>query len=229
MPDEVPFMAQWWTFTDEQLSPRRAEMRRLADAGRLVIERMATTEPSHEVIERAAELLEAAAGELDGPGKTRRYEGFAESANAGGDPHAHFDHSPIMGMASPLAAPTRIESGGEGTIVMHIRYGSAYEGPPGAVHGGIVAAAFDELLGMTQSLSGQPGMTGTLTVRYRLPTPLHRDLRFVGTLERVEGRKIFTRGRCYDGEAVTAEAEGLFIHVDFQRIADMMTTRDTSG
>jgi hypothetical protein len=56
----------------DEISPRRAEMRRLADAGRLVIERMATTDPTHEVIERAAELLEAAAGELDGPGKVRR-------------------------------------------------------------------------------------------------------------------------------------------------------------
>jgi acyl-coenzyme A thioesterase PaaI-like protein len=131
-------------------------------------------------------------------------------------------------MASPLAPPTRIESPADDTIVMHIRYGAAYEGPPGSVHGGIVAAAFDELLGMTQSLSGQPGMTGTLKVRYRRPTPLHRDLRFVGTLERVEGRKIFTRGRCFDGDTVTAEAEGLFIHVDFQRLAEMMTERDQS-
>ena len=101
-----------WTSSADDLSPRRLEMKRLADAGRLVIERMASTDAPHEAVERAAELLEAAARELDGPGKPRRYLGFAESANAGGDPHAHFDHSPIMGMASPLAAPTRIESGG---------------------------------------------------------------------------------------------------------------------
>ena len=76
---------------------------------------------------------------------------------------------------------------------------------------------------MTQSLSEQPGMTGTLTIRYRRPTPLHRDLRFEGTLERVEGRKIFTRGRCFDGDTMTAEAEGLFVRVDFQKLAEMMT------
>jgi acyl-CoA thioesterase FadM len=69
-------------------------------------------------------------------------------------------------------------------------------------------------------------MTATLTIRYRRPTPLHRDLRFEGVLERVDGRKIFTSGRCYDGETLTAEAEGLFIHVDFQRIAELMTNRD---
>lgn len=70
---EQPFgnMAARWTSSASEISPRRAEMKRLADAGRLVIERMATTDAPHEVIERAAELLEAAARELDGPGKVR--------------------------------------------------------------------------------------------------------------------------------------------------------------
>lgn len=224
--EQLTGVVQRWTSMSETLSPHRAEMRRLAEAGRDVIERMASMDVSHEVVERAAELLEEAARVLEGPGKVRRYTGFAESANAGGDPHAHFDHSPIMGMANPIAPPARIEAGDDGSIVVHIRFGSAYEGPPASVHGGVLAATFDELLGMTQSLSGRPGMTGTLTVRYRRPTPLHRDLRFVGTLERVEGRKIFTKGRCYAGDDITAEADGLFIHVDFEKLAAMMVSRD---
>ena len=218
-------MERWANMTDD-VSPRRAEMRRLAEAGRVVIERLATTDAAHEVIERAAALLEQAAAVLEeGPGKVRRYEGFAESTLGGGDEHAHFDHSPIMGKANPIAPDMRIEWGGD-RIIVHARFGSAYEGPPGSVHGGWVAAAFDEVLGMAQSLGGQPGMTGTLTVKYRRPTPLHRDLRFEGTLDRVDGRKIFTSGRCYDGDSLTAEAEGLFIRVDFQKIAEMMTQRD---
>ncbi len=230
MPEEdLSSPAERWTTLADDVSPRRAEMRRLADAGRQVIERMATTDAPHAVIERAAELLEAAAQVLDGPGKVRTYAGFAESANAGGAPHAHFDHSPVMGMANPIAPPTSIESGGEHSIVMHVRFGSAYEGPPGSVHGGVVAATFDEVLGMTQSLSGQPGMTGTLTVKYRRPTPLHRDLRFEGTLDRVDGRKIFTTGRCFDGDTLTAEAEGLFVRVDFEKIFAMMADRDHSS
>ena len=66
--------------------------------------------------------------------------------------------------------------------------GRPYEGPPGHVHGGFVAAAFDEVLGFVQSTTGQPGMTGTLTIRYRKPTPLDTDLRFEATVQRVEGR-----------------------------------------
>jgi hypothetical protein len=44
-----------------------------------------------------------------------------------------------------------------------VTFGSAYEGPPGCVHGGYVAAAFDEMLGFVQSLGGNPGMTARLT------------------------------------------------------------------
>jgi acyl-coenzyme A thioesterase PaaI-like protein len=224
---EVPadVVRRWWE-SAEEVSPRRAQLRRLADAGRTVIERMASMDAPEDAVERAAELLEAAARALDGPGRVRRYEGFAESANAGGDPHAHFDHSPVMGMANPIAPPTRVEVIDDVTVVLDVRFGAAYEGPPGSVHGGVLAATFDELLGMTQSLSGQPGMTGTLSVRYRRPTPLHRELRFIGTLDPIDGRKIFTTGRCLDGEDVTAEATGLFIHVDFQRLAALMTSRD---
>ena len=59
-------------------------------------------------------------------------------------------------------------------------FNAAYEGPPGNVHGGMVAAAFDEVLGMAQSLSGNAGFTGTLTIRYRSPTPLYEPLLFRG-------------------------------------------------
>ena len=82
------------------------------------------------------------------------------------------------------------------------RFGAAYEGPPTCVHGGFVAAAFDEVLGLAQSLGGNPGMTGTLTVRYRKPTPLHTDLRFEATLDGQEGRKLFTSGRVYAGDTL---------------------------
>jgi acyl-coenzyme A thioesterase PaaI-like protein len=105
-------------------------------------------------------------------------------------------------------------------------FGAAYEGPPGCVHGGYVAAAFDEVLGSTQSLSGSPGMTGRLTVSYRSPTPLETDLRFIGWLERVDGRKIFTRGELWADDRLCAEAEGLFISIRAGQFADLKAERD---
>jgi acyl-coenzyme A thioesterase PaaI-like protein len=209
---------------DDDVSPRRAEMRRLAAAARLVIDRLVATEAPHEALVAAADHLEAAAEALSGHRQGRLYEGFAESANAG-DPGAFFDHSPVIGSANPLAPPLQLGVR-EDVVEGLVRYGAAYEGPPGHVHGGYVAAAFDEVLGMAQSMSGKPGMTGTLTVRYRRPTPLHTDLRFEATLDRVDGRKLFTSGRLYAGELLTAEAEGLFISVDFAKLARMVAERD---
>src|SRR5262249_59945963 len=132
--------------------------------------------------------------------------GEAESANAG-DVSAFFARSPMIGLATPLAPPITIAKTGERTAEARVVFGSAYEGPPGHVHGGFVAAAFDEVLGFVQSTTGQPGMTGTLTIRYRKPTPLDTDLRFEATVQRVEGRKIFAEARLYDGDTLTPAAD----------------------
>jgi len=61
-----------------------------------------------------------------------------------------------------------------------MNFSSAFEGGPGWVHGGYIAAAFDELLGLVQSLTGKAGMTGTLKVRYRNPCPLHTEILMEG-------------------------------------------------
>ena len=71
---------------------------------------------------------------------------------------------------------------------------------------------------MTMAVQHLPGMTGRLTVRYRRPTPLHTELRVVAEVERVDGRKAHVDGRIeHDGETC-AEAEGLFLLVDFGRL-----------
>ena len=103
-------------------------------------------------------------------------------------------------------------------------FGDAYEGPPGCVHGGFVAGAFDEVLGFTMSFSGLIGMTGRLLVHYRRPTPLHRSLRFEGRVDGVDGRKIHTSATLHVDGVLAAEAEGLFIALDpedFERVLEV--------
>jgi acyl-CoA thioesterase FadM len=68
-------------------------------------------------------------------------------------------------------------------------------------------------------------MTGTLSIRYRRPTPLNTDLRFEAWLERSEGRKRFVRGTVAAGAMVTAEAEGIFIAIDPSRFASLLEER----
>jgi acyl-coenzyme A thioesterase PaaI-like protein len=106
----------------------------------------------------------------------------------------------------------------EGVVVGTATYGPAYEGPPGCVHGGMLAAAFDIILGAASVAAQRPALTGTLTVRYRRGTPLHCEVRYEGRLDRVEGKRTHVVARALvDGE-LTAEAEGIFVSVDPARL-----------
>src|SRR3546814_20883506 len=111
----------------------------------------------------------------------------------------------MLGRANPLAPPIELELLDD-CIIGRATISAAYEGPPGCVHGGFVAAAFDEALGSAQSLSGAPGMTGRLIVHYRSPTTLLTDLRFEGRPESVSGHNILTRGNAAPGSQLCHQA-----------------------
>ncbi|MFN7148726.1 MAG: PaaI family thioesterase [Microthrixaceae bacterium] len=216
-------------------TPRRTEERRLAAAMREVIEQLVSTTATTEELSSAADDLEALADVLRVLPAGQTYRGFAESANAGqetaglqpGDPewYAFFDHSPFIGLANPLSPPVHLEYRDD-RIHGAVTFGSAYEGPPGCVHGGYIAAVFDELLGATQSLSGDQGMTAHLGIDYRRPTPLGVPLTLEGWFERREGRKIYANGAMYADGELTAEASGLFIAFDAGKFAALLAARD---
>lgn len=206
------------------LSPRRTALKDLADASRLLIDRLVATDAPDDVIAAATVDVSAAAERFAGYHQGTLY-GFSEAANAGRREDPLFDHSPLIGIGNPLAPPMSIREV-DGVIEATACFGQAYEGPPGCVHGGYVAAAFDEVLGATQSLSGAPGMTGTLTVRYEKPTPLQVELRFEGRLMGVERRKIFVEGACYSGDALTATAKGTFISMQPGQFLDILAERE---
>jgi len=128
----------------------------------------------------------------------------------GGDDGALLERSGISGRSNPLAAPLQwrmYDDHAEGWAT----YSAAYEGPAGHVHGGFVAAAFDDLLGSAQTLSGLAGYTGTLIVRMLRPTPLHKRIDYEAGIDRVEGRKIFVWGTAHCEGTRLAEAEIVFI------------------
>jgi len=226
-----------------ELTPRRLEMRRLAAAGRAVIEDLVSTDASLEELTAAADELEQVAATLRSLPGGATYDGFSEVANAGAafgehnrasaarsdgdsdmEAYASFEHSPFIGLANPLSPPIVFDFDPE-RITGRVTFGAAYEGPPGCVHGGYVAAAFDELLGAAQSLSGTQGMTARLTVNYRTPTPLHAELRLEAVLARHEGRKIFCEGWLWVGDRLCAEAEGLFISMDPEKFQALLAAR----
>lgn len=202
-----------------------AARRRLAAATRLVVERLVASGAPPEMLERAADQMEAFGETLGAYPYGRTYDGYAEPANAP-KPEEFFDHSPLSGRANPIA-PFMVMEIVEGVVHGRVTFGAAYEGPPGCVHGGFVAAVHDEILGMANSTGGAPGMTGTLTVKYRKPTPLRTELRLEATLDRVDGRKQFCSSKLYAGDVLCNEAEGIFVTIGFERFKELLEQRDS--
>lgn len=138
--------------------------------------------------------------QLDGP------YGVRFSASGRGRPWGN----PVVGVRNAAAPPVEVERDPSGRAWASFHLGAAFEGPPGLVHGGMAAMILDQMLGEAAGAGGKPGMTGTLTLRYRRGTPLG-DLRAEAWIDRTEGIKTWARGQLMDAEGVTVEAEGLFI------------------
>ncbi|MFI5043824.1 MAG: PaaI family thioesterase [Acidimicrobiales bacterium] len=231
-----------------QETPRRAQVRRFAATMRSIIDDLVSTTATAEELDEASDRLEEIARLIAALPSGQEYQGFAEAANAGAamasgmgdtisgyagrsllaedDPErfAVFDHSPFIGLANPLSPPMRLRSESD-RVIAEVTFGVAYEGPPGCVHGGYVAAAFDECLGATQSLSGMAGMTAHLGIDYRSPTPLRVPLVMEGRLDRRDGRKIWARATLHAGDRLCAEAEGLFIAFDAEKFQELLEAR----
>jgi hypothetical protein len=199
-------------------SPSDVDARvRLADALRVTIDTTVSADLDRASLDEAAAAVEALnrrLADLSGPETlARRPPDLREPAQD------FFPTSPIMGLCNPMAPPVRVlivpGAGEFPEIAGTANFGYPYQGPPTCVHGGIIAETFDEVLGAALLAAGLPGMTGTLTVRYRKPTPLLTDLRIEARVVGHEGRKVFAEAAIYrDHDVLTAEAEGVFIMVD---------------
>jgi acyl-coenzyme A thioesterase PaaI-like protein len=126
-------------------------------------------------------------------------------------PNATGKH-PLAGAVNPVAPPIVLHRDGDRAFG-DVTYDLRFEGLPGLVQGGFIAAAFDLVIGQAVALSGGGGMTGSLSVRYVSPTPLYEPLRYASWFDRVDGRKTFARGALtvVDDGRVCAEAEAVFI------------------
>ena len=107
-------------------------------------------------------------------------------------------YSAVGGKLNPLLPFLHLQPDEIDTLKLHgqIQVPFNYKGPPGALHGGIVAALHDQVLGSVNRLSGYPAVTGWLKVDYHLPTPYDQPLDLCAWIERIEGRKVTARSTC---------------------------------
>jgi acyl-coenzyme A thioesterase PaaI-like protein len=189
----------------EDVDRMEALYRPLGDSVRALVDAVIRTEADEETVRRAREEIDAVTARL----RERQSDGpFGIRFNAAG--RAWSWGNAAIGLRNAIAPPLVIKHGADGLSSTDFVLGAAYEGPPGNVHGGVLALVLDHLMGETASTGGRPTATGTLTLRYRRATPLG-PLRAQARIERIEGLKTYVVAHIAGAEGVTVEAEGVFI------------------
>lgn len=115
--------------------------------------------------------------------------------------------------AAGLAMTMRVQ---RDCVLGEVTLDHRHEGAPGVAHGGVVAAALDDLFGGVLVLLEQPAVTANLSVDYRAPVLLGAPLELVGWCETRTGRKLELRGEMRQGGTLVAQATALFLAVDLE-------------
>jgi acyl-coenzyme A thioesterase PaaI-like protein len=115
---------------------------------------------------------------------------------------------------------------GDSCLVGRVWFGPETEGPPGHAHGGAVAAAMDEALGAVAYTQGHPIVVARLSVDFRAMVPIGTDATFETWVERVEGRKVHTRGRLVSPTGILlAEGHAICVKLGEQHIETFRAVR----
>jgi len=201
-------------FASEEITPPISEeweaKRRVSDAIKQLSEVLVTSSPDIQKMHDIAARLESTAGEFSHSPRLYGRMDWIESGEHGSFGQVSHELNPLGGYANPVAPPVNTWFEGDKALG-HCLCGWVYEGPPGSVHGGYVAAIFDQFMGVAQKLGDQPGMTGYLHVNYHARTPLNTDLNLEAKLVKVEGRKTIIAATMRAGDTLTASCEALFV------------------
>jgi acyl-coenzyme A thioesterase PaaI-like protein len=205
----------YWDFPAELPPGAWNEKRRLASAVRELVASCVTSDAPQEVLAAASAQVRAVVELLSQHPRGTFLDAFTRGTID--DVTRFADRGTMVGLSNPMSPPMTMTDDGE-TVIAHVNFGPPFEGAPGCVHGGLLAAAFDQTLGFLNVARKVGSMTATLSVKYRKPTPLSKPLRIEARVDRVDGRKRWVSAKMYapttDGDELTAEAEGLFIALD---------------
>ncbi|PLW82689.1 PaaI family thioesterase [Kineobactrum sediminis] len=201
-------------FTSEEIAPPFSAhweaKRRAAQAVRELTEVLVTSNADIATLNAFTDSITASRQHLAEQPRLYGVTAFIREGGHGHHGEVNHELNAVGGFSNPLAPQLNMwleKESAFGTVTC----GYAYEGPPGYIHGGYIAAIFDQFLGMAQLMGKNPGMTGCLTVRYHRPTPLNTPLDLSASLRGSEGRKTVVTGEMHAAGELTASCEGLFI------------------
>ena len=127
-----------------------------------------------------------------------------------GAPNHCFGCSPT----NPLGLQLKFTIAPDRSVLCSASVSEFYEGPPGYLHGGIIATLLDEAMSKANRAHGVTAMTRQMSVEYLRPVPSNASIRIDAHVTRSEGRKHWTKAHIQNSDGkILAEATGLFIAI----------------
>lgn len=134
-------------------------------------------------------------------------------------------HCFVCGLHNPFGLQLRFYDCAPGEVCAEITVPEHYQGYPGIVHGGIVAAMLDEVSGRSQMGSDPPRFmyTARLDIRYRKNVPVGQPLRLVGKAGPSKRRTATASGAIYGPEGdLLAEAQAVLVNIPNSADLDLL-------
>ena len=133
----------------------------------------------------------------------------------------------LCGIDNPIGLKLKFYTDDEGRCIARFHPKPEHQGYPGQLHGGIISALLDEVMGRVLAMEDVWAMTGRLEVKFRKPVPLDRELTIVGELTRNRSRAYEARGEIQlpDGTALI-EGSGMYIRIPDEVVEQAKTELD---
>jgi uncharacterized protein (TIGR00369 family) len=99
-------------------------------------------------------------------------------------------------------------------VIGRVRVPDHFNGYPGVVHGGIVAAILDETAGRATLLKNDDNLMVTLKleITYRQPTPTEEELTVIGRATRITSRRAMVEGELFNEKGeITATCKAVVV------------------
>ena len=117
----------------------------------------------------------------------------------------------LCGERNPYSLGLRFERGADDGVRAHVRTHVHWQGYPGILHGGVVAALLDAAMTHGLFQQGVRGVTADLHVRYVEPAPCGGELEVRARLVAARPPLYRLRAELDDGTRLVAWAEATFL------------------
>jgi len=129
----------------------------------------------------------------------------------------------VCGKENALGLDARFLELENGELLGTFQPKEQHQSYPGRLHGGVSSAILDETIGRAINLSDRSvwGVTIELTLKYRKPVPLDREIHAVARITK-DSRRLFegTGEIVLEDGTVAVEASGRYMKLPLERIAE---------